>query len=73
MMLTENSLRTIENKLTSTSPEWERLYNDKALCGIVCRTDSLIMISLEKLEASALVSELLDHRARVAIAKPEVE
>ena len=71
-MLTENSLRTIENKLTSVSPEWERLFNDSGICGIVCRTDSLIMISLEKQEASALMSEILDHRARVAMVEMEV-
>jgi hypothetical protein len=70
-MITTDSLRTIENKLTSISPEWERLYNDRRICGIVCRTDSLIMICLEKSEASALVSELLDHRARVTYAVPD--
>lgn len=72
-MLTENSIRVIGNKQTSISPEWEQLYNDKKICGVVCRTDSLITIVLEKQEVVSLVAELLDHRARITIVTPEVK
>jgi len=70
-MITDDSLRTIENKLTSASPEWEKLYNTARVCGLVCRTESLIMICIEKQEISALVSELLDHRARIVYSVPD--
>jgi len=67
-MLTSESLHLIRDVAKSTSTiEWKKLITDAdCIGGVVCTcTNKLLVLALTRETVISLVTEVLDHRARV--------
>ena len=68
-MITDDGLRLIRDMAEGNGKwEWESIGD-----GLACICSPLIVIAMNKNAAISLVTETLDHRARVAMVEMEVE